>query len=186
MTRPRSLNSTQGSLRASSGQPASSLRASCRCSACWVCRHLRPLVGGCKYTGNTTGVEHHKILPRSLVRADPRHQYTPQNHGPRAWSRVATGVRVGLPGTAASAPVSPAAASMIIIAAFALVPWMLLQAHRAAPEVRCLPSSGGCFVPPKVTGFSSVRPDPDTVDYRLLAGWSRFPAASCALLGDAF
>ena len=105
--RPRSLNSTQGILPASSGQPANSLRASCRCSACWVCRYLRPLVGGCKYTGRTTGVEHHKVFPRSLVRADPRHQYTPQNHGPRAWFRVATGVGVRLPELLLPAPSHP-------------------------------------------------------------------------------
>ena len=43
MTRPRRLNSIQSSLPATSGQPGGSLCASCRCSACWVCRPGGPL-----------------------------------------------------------------------------------------------------------------------------------------------
>ena len=65
-----------------SEQLACNLRAAGRQSACILplfcllgLSPLGPLVGGCKYTGHTTGIEHDKVLPRSLVRADHRHQY---------------------------------------------------------------------------------------------------------------
>ena len=60
-----------------SEQLACNLRAAGRQSACILplfcllgLSSLGPLVVGCNHTGHTTGIEHDKVLPGSLVRAD--------------------------------------------------------------------------------------------------------------------
>ena len=65
-----------------SEQLACNLKAAGRQSACILplfcllgLSSLGPLVGGCKHTGHTTGIEHDKVFPGSLVRADHRHRY---------------------------------------------------------------------------------------------------------------
>ena len=63
-----------------SEQLACNLRAAGRQSACILplfcllgLSSWGPLVVGCKHTGHTTGIEHDKVLPGSLVRADYHH-----------------------------------------------------------------------------------------------------------------